>query len=207
MNILLRLPVLSLVVLLASCATLDKNECLNADWELIGYEDGAKGYQATRIGDHRKACSQHGVSPDLAAYTKGRERGLKTYCTPANGFKVGQQGSSLRQVCPQNMRAGFSEAFDYGRKIYLHREDISRFKNDVRLASKNIHALQEELALNEALIIKGARGPRERAELVQRNRELDRLIAIEEDNISRAGYEIEQLDSRVAELVDHSPYK
>ena len=31
--------------------------------------------------------------------------------------------------------------------------------------------------------------------------------AIEEDNISRAGYEIEQLDSRVAELVDHSPYK
>ena len=207
MKILLRLPALSLVFLLASCATLDKNECLNADWELIGYEDGTKGYLATRIGDHRKACSQHGISPDLTAYTKGRERGLKLYCTPESGFRVGQRGSSFRDVCPQDMRAGFRKAFDYGRKIYRHRAEISRFQKDIRLARKNIHILEEELALNESLIIKGARGPHERAELVQRNRELDRLIAIEEDNIGRAGYEIERLDSRVAELVEGNPYR
>ncbi|MCG8048122.1 MAG: DUF2799 domain-containing protein [Candidatus Thiodiazotropha endolucinida] len=28
---------------LASCATMDKDECRVADWYVIGYEDGAKG--------------------------------------------------------------------------------------------------------------------------------------------------------------------
>ena len=38
----------ALLALLAGCATLNKNECLRADWYAIGLEDGARG-QARRL--------------------------------------------------------------------------------------------------------------------------------------------------------------
>ena len=47
---------------LSGCATMSGDECLTSDWNAIGYEDGARGYTADRIGKHRKACAKHGVS-------------------------------------------------------------------------------------------------------------------------------------------------
>ena len=55
------------LLLITGCASLDKQECRLADWRMIGYEDGAAGRSGTRIGDHRAACAQHGVIPDMAA--------------------------------------------------------------------------------------------------------------------------------------------
>lgn len=207
MKNLLRLTFLGFVFLVSACATLDKDECLNADWELIGYEDGVKGYSAQRIGEHRKACSKHGVTPDLEKYTKGRERGLKVYCTPQNGFKVGQNSSVYRDVCPADMDAEFKKAFEYGGRIRAHRVEIGRFERDIAESREAIQVLQEEMDLNEALIVRGARGPVERARLIRRNRELRELIAREEDRIARSVHEIEQLKLLVDELFDKSPYK
>ena len=36
------------------CATMGKDECLSADWRTIGFEDGAGGYPASRIGQYRQ---------------------------------------------------------------------------------------------------------------------------------------------------------
>lgn len=57
----------ALVVLVSSCASLSKDECVNADWRLIGYEDGSNGAGRVRIGQHRKACADHGVVPKTSA--------------------------------------------------------------------------------------------------------------------------------------------
>ena len=63
--------------LLSACATgMGKDECAAADWRTIGYEDGVRGFPADRIGAHRVACAKHQVTPDLAAYMEGRDRGL-----------------------------------------------------------------------------------------------------------------------------------
>ena len=71
--------------LVLGCASLDKNECLHADWYAIGLEDGARGRALERLGDHRRACAKHSVTPDAAAcpqpqaqnfiagYNRGRE--------------------------------------------------------------------------------------------------------------------------------------
>ena len=76
-----RLPVASTAVLLvlAGCSSMSKNECLTVDWRTVGYEDGVAGYSGDRIGQHRKACAKYGVTTDLELYQQGRERGLREF--------------------------------------------------------------------------------------------------------------------------------
>ena len=40
---------LTLLLLLGGCASLDKAECVNADWYTIGLEDGARGREVERL--------------------------------------------------------------------------------------------------------------------------------------------------------------
>ncbi|MCP4289671.1 MAG: hypothetical protein GY792_35490, partial [Gammaproteobacteria bacterium] len=39
-NTLFTVAILVVLVMLQGCATLDKDECMLADWRLIGYQDG-----------------------------------------------------------------------------------------------------------------------------------------------------------------------
>ena len=89
---------LAVVALLGGCATMSESECLTVDWQTVGFEDGVAGYSGDRIGQHRKACAKHGVSPDLVGYQRGREAGLREYCQPANGFRVGSHGGSYAGI-------------------------------------------------------------------------------------------------------------
>src|SRR5262245_62574282 len=89
---------LALLALLAGCATLDKNECLRADWYAIGLEDGARGQPIERLGEHRRACAEHGVTPQTERYLTGRGEGLKSYCTYEKGFSVGRSWQSYAGV-------------------------------------------------------------------------------------------------------------
>jgi hypothetical protein len=95
------LPLLMCLMLglLSSCASLSKDECLYADWQIIGYEDGAAGHGAGRIGDHRKACADHAVVPDKAAYDAGYNEGLQTFCTYDRGLGQGRLGQAANAVC------------------------------------------------------------------------------------------------------------
>ena len=56
------------LLLVAGCATLDKDECRSADWYAIGLEDGARGRAIERLGDHRRACAKHNVAPNAERY-------------------------------------------------------------------------------------------------------------------------------------------
>src|SRR5262245_45861049 len=102
-----RTGVLVAMLALSGCASMSKNECLTVDWRTVGFEDGAAGYPADRIGQHCKACAKHGVTPDLAAYQSGREQGLREYCRPQNGFRVGSRGSGYDGSCPADMDEAF----------------------------------------------------------------------------------------------------
>ncbi len=90
----------SLLLLLSGCASLSKDECITADWQLIGYEDGLKGSSRSRIGDHREACAKHGVTPDMAAYNRGYDEGILGFCNYGLGLRNGQNGSAVLSVCP-----------------------------------------------------------------------------------------------------------
>ncbi len=57
-----------IMLLVTGCATMDKSECEQADWRIIGLEDGAEGRPVSYIGRHRKACAEYGIKPNLALY-------------------------------------------------------------------------------------------------------------------------------------------
>ena len=146
-----------LLALLAGCATLDKNECLRADWYAIGLEDGAQGRPLERLGEHRRACAEHGVTPQTESYLAGRSEGLKTYCTYERGLWVGKSGQSYAGVCPAG---NFPTGFQRGREIY----DLQRRLNTV----------EEQIRRTKAALAAGIPNPKTRAAEVERLEDLSR---------------------------------
>ena len=65
------------ISLLTGCASMNKAECINADWKQIGFEDALSGRPMSRISDHRSACAQHDIVPDQSQYAVTFDEGLK----------------------------------------------------------------------------------------------------------------------------------
>lgn len=93
-----------MTAIVSGCASLDRSECLNANWYAIGLEDGARGRPLERLGDHRRACAEHRVAPDGERYVVGRNEGLKSFCTYERGFSQGRAGHAYAGSCPANPR-------------------------------------------------------------------------------------------------------
>jgi Protein of unknown function (DUF2799) len=137
--------------LLVGCATgLGKDECRTADWRTIGYEDGLRGLPADRIGAHRVACAKHQVTPDLAAYTEGRERGLLEYCQPRNGFRAGINGWSYANVCPGATEPAFVQGYRVGREIHDARSELRSTRS--RLQSARNGLAQTDVAVQSVTL-------------------------------------------------------
>ena len=50
---------------LSGCATMSPEECLQANWEEVGYHDAVEGYHVSRSSEHREACASTGVQVDF----------------------------------------------------------------------------------------------------------------------------------------------
>lgn len=126
---------LALLMALASCASLSEQECLAGNWEEIGQRDGRAGRTADYIVNHYKACDETGVTPDRAAWERGRQAGLRAYCTPDNAYDVGRSGRRLSPVCPAASLPALDRAHDRGWRYYRLTEeirDLMREADDVR---------------------------------------------------------------------------
>ena len=158
------LPVSCLLVLvLSACATLSKNECLNADWYHLGTQDGAAGYPQGRLLEHYEACAEYGIRPDDAKYLTGRSDGLVAYCQPANAIREGLAGRVYQGVCPPS--------------VHLQFADLNRIALSVRAARQGLDSLaSRQDALEHELHHKKTsedRKRRIRAQLRDLDRELD----------------------------------
>ena len=109
----------------SGCSTMNKSECLTANWKNIGYGDGAKGYSVTRLSQHTSACAEHGITPDLNAYNAGRDEGLFQYCIPSRGYYKGLAGSSYNGVCIKHDEKAYLEAHSYGYNIYKEQKKLT----------------------------------------------------------------------------------
>lgn len=127
---------------LSGCATMNADECAMSDWRTIGYEDGAMGYTADRLGNHRKACAKHGVAPDFDAYQTGRREGLRQFCQPSRGFNLGANGGRYNGVCPSDLEPDFVDAFNSGHRLH-------NLKSNVNSANYQISAKRSELERTE----------------------------------------------------------
>jgi hypothetical protein len=167
----MRASLIAAMLLLAGCASLDRSECLNANWYAIGLEDGARGYSVERLGAHRRACAEHNVAPDAERYLAGHGEGLKSFCTYERGYALGRAGKTPAGTCPPELRDGFLAGHRHGKELYGLTRRLDEVNTDIR---------KTKAGLSEPGV-----SPRTRGQLAERLEGLSREAAQLEQDIAR----------------------
>ena len=137
----------------SGCASMSGDECLTSDWQMIGFEDGSRGYGSERLGEHRKACAKHGVTPDLTAYRQGREEGLRDFCQPARAYNLGSRGGRYNGVCPAESESDFLDAYRAGYHLYELRAAVNSANAQINSKEHELDHIQTTVREKEALLI------------------------------------------------------
>src|SRR5690606_28253022 len=170
--------------------------CLVADWETIGFEDGAAGRPESTISAHRQACAKHGVAPDLASYRDGHAQGVATYCRASRGFEVGRSGARYLGVCPADSELEFLAAYNSGRHLYELESTLRSIDAQIAANVRAQESIKRELADIAVESASSETSAERRVELVTRAAELGRRhgeLATENEWLreQRAVHEIE----------------
>ncbi|MCG6969622.1 MAG: DUF2799 domain-containing protein [Gammaproteobacteria bacterium] len=181
------------MLLLINCASLNKQECLNADWQSIGFEDGSRGYSSTRIGNHRKACAKFNVKPDFDLYQQGYSQGARQFCQPRNGYNLGLRGASYGVICPGDLQDRFVMAYREGKEIYRVKSTLNAYQKNLDHLLEVMDANRDEKADLEHQLITGKLSKPQRIAIIKRMRELEK----EKDEVS---HKIDEHEYQVAQL-------
>jgi Protein of unknown function (DUF2799) len=104
----------AIMIMVAGCASVSKEDCLLTDWYEIGRQDGRQGKPRTAFQGRAKPCLEHGISADRQAYYNGHDQGLIYYCTEQKGVELGQQGFPYNPVCPLQLEPDFRAGYNQG---------------------------------------------------------------------------------------------
>ena len=143
----LTLIVMSLVLtgLIIGCATLSKDECLQADWYEIGYRDGSRGTPRSLFQKHFDACLEHSIQADRESYFKGREDGLSSFCTYDSGFSQGSAGKSYHHVCAPELESEFMAGYRKGIEVFEYNSQVASLENRLRNIENQIQQKESQL--------------------------------------------------------------
>lgn len=159
------------LLVLAACASLSEGQCKAGDWRGIGYEDGTKGAQLSRLTDHRKACSEFGIVPDQSEWLAGRDQGLVVYCTPDTAFQEGKRGRSVSPVCTPQQLSAMRQANSFGLRYYELGEEKKRLENERWSIDQRLRSLSGD---DDAARAERRQLQRERAHLDGRISQIER---------------------------------
>jgi hypothetical protein len=187
--------------LLAGCATMNKDECVNADWNLIGFEDASKGYPLDRIGQHRKACAGTNVVPVLADYEKGHQKGARVFCTVPRGYQDGLGGGTYRSICPPDLEEKFSQAFHDGQDLYAIKQRIGAMASKSDEYHKLIAQYRSEIDNLEGAIVNADGSAASRRSRLEEVKDLERDIADLERDDAAVEREIMLLENDYQKLL------
>ncbi|MBW3098721.1 DUF2799 domain-containing protein [Pseudohoeflea coraliihabitans] len=131
--------------LLAACTTMSREDCRTVDWLAVGESDGAAGRPAAeRLSAHTRSCERAGIVPDHTRWRAGYDKGLPRYCTPMNGFEVGNRGSVYHDVCPSNLADGFLRARQLGAAIRDQRRAVVELDAQIREMGEELRQLRHQ---------------------------------------------------------------
>lgn len=109
-----------LLLSITGCATMNKDECVSADWQALGYQQGARGGSTQAFNRMQSACANHGITANFTAYQQGHRQGLDNYCSFDQGLALGQNGSSYNTECSSVRYPAFKEGFVKGVARYCN---------------------------------------------------------------------------------------
>lgn len=172
-----------LTLTLAGCASLDRDQCLHADWRQIGFADGTKGWSGARIDDHAKACAEYGVRPQLNEYLAGRRQGLNSYCQAENGFELGRHGSPHNAAdCVEDLKPAFLEQYHRGSQIHAIENELAERRNRIDANERETRRGDERIAAIKTALRGDLPGDRRAALLDEFNRLLGQKETLVRDS-------------------------
>jgi len=190
----------ALSLFITSCSTMNKSECITADWKTIGFGDGAKGQPATRISKHRSACAEHGITPDLNAYNMGRKDGLAQYCIPSTGYNKGLSGSSYNGICRDHNEPAFLDALNFGLAVHKEEATLSQMERALYNENMKISNLKSDLRFIKKKLTAGNLSELQRYKLVQKSTKKAEQIGAAKSNLGPMQDDINEQKRRVEDL-------
>ncbi|MEQ8935891.1 MAG: DUF2799 domain-containing protein [Amphiplicatus sp.] len=139
---------------LAGCASLGEGwfgeDCASIDWRAAGFNDGSAGAGAPHALYTEKACApKQAAGASYALYLSGWEKGVETYCSPANGFTRGASGEEFNGVCNGEGSAAFADAFREGEALFFKETEAELAGNAYSDAMRELWDVKHRLAMVE----------------------------------------------------------
>jgi len=183
---------------------MDKQECLNADWHMVGIEDGSLGKPMTVLGNYRKDCSKVDIVPDREAYERGHKEGLVRYCIYENGLRLGERGGKPAVNCPKGEGDAFYTGYLLGKDIYSAQQAVNRLESSIQNKKDDLHDIDLEIDSHEKFLVNAQGDNQSRREAIEDIKRLkldwqvihQELNALEDDLIW-AQDDLEALRSKV----------
>ncbi len=198
-----KLLCLSIVVAaISGCATMSKEECLTADWYMIGQGDAEQGSSRTMLDVRRKDCAKAGVTPSLRDYDAGYEKGLKRYCTASNGYTQGVSGANYQGICTGFRADDFLSGYNSGLELFAARDRVNRVRNDISSYQQNIYNIRSEVSNLESRLVAGDTTQQQRYDYLERIKSLQRDLGENENNLRGAERETGRLE-RDLDYMEH----
>lgn len=134
----------AIVALLAGCASMTEEECLTADWYERGLSDGRNGQPYDYLAQHREACAKVDIVPQENAYRKGHTLGIRDYCTPENGARLGRHGGYYRNACPADLHGAFVARYQSAYRIHQAEQRVNSLTNDIQRKERELDKEKNE---------------------------------------------------------------
>lgn len=134
---------LIILLLLAGCTTLSKEDCLTQNWQDYSKESmlNSPSHYDHIVHKARKACSEHGITPDNAALQRGYVDAINELCQSKRIWELALDGKKMDlMLCPSGNRAKLKRVYDAGQ--YLHQ--IEKLEKDASTLQGKIANLQQE---------------------------------------------------------------
>lgn len=189
-----------LLLLIQGCASLNKDECMVADWRLIGYQDGVAGKSSAAVGEYRRDCAKHAIVPDLDAYQAGRSEGLLEFCKVDNGYRLGASGRGLASVCPSHLEADFRAAYNQGRELYLARSAVNQTRSQISKQQQALHYIEEDKSYKLSELISDGLRSEQRVLILYEISELEQEKGAVEEEIDVLQYELADQQAQLDHL-------
>ena len=129
---------------LSTCATLNEDECLSADWYQLGQSDGGAGQPSNYLELHREACAKHGIPVNDALWYQGWQLGIRSFCTPQNGLLVGRDGKDYKNSCPADLAPEFLNAYQVGKRVYDARKELNEARSKLQKALDDLAGAKDD---------------------------------------------------------------
>lgn len=157
---------------------MNKEECLYADWQENGYNDGSAGAGRDTLQARREACEKHGIIPDEEAYLQGYEDGLEEFCTSENGYDKGRRGYNYKGVCPSWLEGSFLIGYNEGRAIYELESRLAEYQNAIAQRAQQLDNIAYQNYRDENILASKKATDEERQQALVRIRYRQRQAAI-----------------------------